>query len=67
MKIIDYHCITSDDPETLDIIVERWMEQEWQPFGSISVSICAMDCHIECKFAQAMVKYEDQPNPQDAS
>lgn len=64
-KVVDYHILTADSPEALIALVNADLgdlgDLDWQPFGGVSVSLSESDDYRYIVFAQAMVRYEGDP------
>ena len=64
MKIKEYITISTYDLENLDVVVNKRIQEGWQPFGAPQYNNDVFeednpDIREEQGFFQAMVKYED--------
>lgn len=57
-KIMEYTTIGSEYDD-IDVKVNEYIRQGWQPFGGISVNLNLDDQEYPTLYVQAMVKYEE--------
>ncbi len=66
MRIAEYKTATAADPEELDRVVSRLIEEGFQPFGSVYPNVKPLTAHPETQletwqYAQPMVRYAANP------
>ena len=63
-KVIRYEVVTESSLEDINSVVEKYIQQEWQPFGGISRQFIdkteKSGHYTESVYSQAMVKYSEE-------